>query len=75
MYHRVRGTLLKAPNPPFIGLSQQAIQILTDEGGFLSDLLHGKKSSGETEAASGWSRNQERNGVLHRRSDILLPSG
>src|ERR1700743_239885 len=70
-YHRLGRPLLKVPSSPFIGLSQQAIQILTDEGGFFSNLFHGRKSSGGTEAASGWSGKLGGGWVVHRKSKVL----
>src|ERR1700743_1592148 len=73
-YHRLGRSLLKVPSPPLIGLSQQAIQILTDEGGFFSNLFHGWKSRGGIKAASGRSRNWEGDRVFYRRSDIFVLS-
>ena len=74
MYHWVRISLLNISGSPLIGLSQQAIQIFTNEGGFFRNLLHGRKSSGGTKAASSQSRNREGNWVFNRRSHILLSS-
>src|ERR1700743_1295134 len=64
-YHRVGGTFSQVPGPLLIRLSQQAIEILTDEGRFLSDLLQSRKGGGR-------SMNWERNRILHRGSDILV---
>ena len=61
MYHRVRRSLLEISGSPLVRLSQQAIQILADEGQLFGDLFHGRKSGVGTLTAGSRSRNGQRN--------------
>src|SRR6202000_1677907 len=74
MYHRVRGTLRHLPGSLLIHLSQEPIQIITDESSFLSNLFHGRKRSchGAKAAGRNWSWDGNGKSVFQRGSDVLL---
>src|ERR1700743_173177 len=73
-YHRARRTLLQLPSSLLVRLSQQAVQILTDESSFFCNLFHERKRSYHGSKATGrsqsWDGDRER--VFNGRSNILV---